>query len=108
MARTRVQSADLTEASDKAASRVAIINHPDVRRSLMLNKAYAEGLRALVYYTASFQDRIITGEREGTDSTLDEAISARLLPIVKCVGSERSYDQLAQALQVFGGSGYLQ
>jgi hypothetical protein len=107
-AKTRVQSADLTQASDKTAPRVTIINHPDVRRSLMLNKAYAEGLRALVYYTASFQDKIIIGEHEGTDTTLDEAINDLLLPIVKGVGSERSYDQLAQALQVFGGSGYLQ
>jgi alkylation response protein AidB-like acyl-CoA dehydrogenase len=107
-ARTRVQSADLTQASDKSAPRVTIIHHPDVRRSLMLNKAYAEGLRSLVYYTASVQDRIIIGEHEGSDTTLDEAINDLLLPIVKGVGSERSYDQLAQALQVFGGSGYLQ
>src|SRR4051794_13738179 len=107
-AKNRVQSADLTRAADKTAPRVTIINHPDVRRSLMLNKAYAEGLLALVYYTASFQDKIIIGEHEGTDTTLDEAINDLLLPIVKGVGSERSYDQLAQALQVFGGSGYLQ
>src|SRR3954452_4203750 len=107
-ARTRVQSADLTEASDKAASRVAIINHPDVRRSLMMNKAYAEGLRALVYYTASFQDKIMVGKTEGRDVILYEAINDLLLPVVKGAGSERSYDQLAQALQVFGGSGYLQ
>ncbi len=107
-AKTRVQSADLTQASDKSAPRVTIINHPDVRRSLMLNKAYAEGLRALVYYTASFQDKIIIGQHEGTDVTLAEAINDLLLPIVKGAGSERSYDQLAQALQTFGGSGYLQ
>jgi len=107
-AKFRVQSADLTQASDKNAPRVAIINHPDVRRSLMLNKAYAEGFRALVYYTASAQDRIITGEHEGRDVSLDEAINDLLLPIVKGAGSERSYDQLAQALQTFGGSGFLQ
>jgi len=107
-AKTRVQSADLTQASDKTAPRVTIINHPDVRRSLMLNKAYAEGLRALVLYTATTQDRIIIGEHEGKDVTLDEAINDLLLPIVKGAGSERSYDQLAQALQTFGGSGYLQ
>ena len=107
-AKTRVQSADLTKAADKTAPRVTIINHPDVRRSLMLNKAYAEGLRSLVYYTASAQDRIITGKAAGNDVTLDEAINDLLLPIVKGVGSERSYDQLAQALQTFGGSGYLQ
>jgi hypothetical protein len=107
-AKTRVQSADLTRASDKTAPRVTIINHPDVRRSLMLNKAYAEGLRSLVLYTAAVQDRIMIGEHNDTDSTLDEAINDLLLPIVKGVGSERSYDQLAQALQTFGGSGYLQ
>jgi alkylation response protein AidB-like acyl-CoA dehydrogenase len=107
-AKTRVQSADLTQASDKTAPRVTIINHPDVRRSLMLNKAYAEGLRSLVYYTASVQDRIIVGEAAGEDTSLDEAINDLLLPIVKGAGSERSYDQLAQALQTFGGSGYLQ
>jgi hypothetical protein len=107
-AKSRVQSADLTQASDKTAPRVTIINHPDVRRSLMLNKAYAEGMRALVLYTATAQDRIIIGEHEGADVTLDEAINDLLLPIVKGAGSERSYDQLAQALQTFGGSGYLQ
>jgi alkylation response protein AidB-like acyl-CoA dehydrogenase len=104
-AKTRVQSADLTQAGDKTAPRVTIIHHPDVRRSLMLNKAYAEGLRALVYYTASFQDKILIGEG---DVHLYEAINDLLLPIVKGAGSERSYDQLAQALQTFGGSGYLQ
>jgi alkylation response protein AidB-like acyl-CoA dehydrogenase len=107
-AKTRVQSADLTQAGDKAAPRVTIINHPDVRRSLMMNKAYAEGLRALIYYTATVQDRIQIAEHEGTDATLDIAINDLLLPIVKGAGSERSYDQLAQALQTFGGSGYLQ
>jgi alkylation response protein AidB-like acyl-CoA dehydrogenase len=107
-AKTRVQSADLTKASDKTAPRVTIINHPDVRRSLMLNKAYAEGMRALVLYAAAAQDRIIIGEHQGIDVTLDEAINDLLLPIVKGAGSERSYDQLAQALQTFGGSGYLQ
>src|ERR1700744_425042 len=66
-AKNRVQSADLTQAADKTAPRVTIINHPDVRRSLMLNKSYAEGLRALVYYTATVQDRILIAETAGTE-----------------------------------------
>ncbi len=108
-AKSRVQSADLTQAADKNAPRVTIINHPDVRRSLMLNKAYAEGLRALVYYTATVQDRILIAEStSGEADATDLAINDLLLPIVKGAGSERSYDQLAQALQTFGGSGYLQ
>jgi hypothetical protein len=61
-----------------------------------------------VLYTAAVQDRIVLGQHDGTDTTLDEAINDLLLPVVKGVGSERSYDQLAQALQTFGGSGYLQ
>jgi hypothetical protein len=80
-----------------------------VRRSLMLNKAYAEGLRALVYYTATVQDRILIAECAGAEpDAIDVAVNDLLLPIVKGAGSERSYDQLAQALQTFGGSGYLQ
>jgi alkylation response protein AidB-like acyl-CoA dehydrogenase len=107
-ARVRVQSADLTQMSDKSAPRVSIIHHPDVRRSLMLNKAYAEGLRALVLYTGAVQDRIALGRDRGADVSADVALNDLLLPIVKGAGSERSYDQLAQALQTFGGSGYLQ
>jgi hypothetical protein len=107
-AKTRVQSADLTQASDKTAPRVTIIHHPDVRRQLMLQKSYAEGLRAVALYTASVQDRIIEGHHAGADTGADERLNDLLLPIVKGVGSERSYEQLGQALQVFGGSGFLQ
>ena len=58
-AKTRVQSADLTQMADKAAPRVTILHHPDVRRMLMLQKAYAEGMRALALYTATQQDAIM-------------------------------------------------
>jgi alkylation response protein AidB-like acyl-CoA dehydrogenase len=107
-AKVRVQSADLTQMTDKTAPRVTIIHHPDVRRSLMLNKAYAEGLRALVLYTGAVQDRIARAQAAGVDARADVALNDLLLPVVKGAGSERSYDQLAQALQTFGGSGYLQ
>jgi len=104
-AKQRVQGADLTQMTDKAAPRVTITHHPDVRRSLMMQKAYAEGLRAVYLYTASFQDQIIAGDG---DVTLAEKVNDLLLPIVKGVGSERAYEQLAQSLQTVGGSGYLQ
>jgi len=101
-AKTRVQGPDLTQATDKAAPRVEIINHPDVRRMLMLQKAHAEGMRALVLYTATIQDRIEMGDNAA------DALNDLLLPIVKGYGSETSYRLLADSLQVFGGSGYLQ
>ncbi|AHI02021.1 acyl-CoA dehydrogenase [Kutzneria viridogrisea] len=104
-AKERVQSADLTQMTDKTAPRVTITHHPDVRRSLMLQKAYAEGLRAVYLYTATFQDQIKAGDG---DVKLAERINDLLLPIVKGVGSERAYEQLAQSLQTLGGSGFLQ
>jgi hypothetical protein len=104
-AKERVQGADLPNMLDKAAPRVTITHHPDVRRSLMLQKAYAEGLRATYLYTATFQDRIALGDQ---DTELFERVNDLLLPIVKGVGSERAYEQLAQSLQTLGGSGFLQ
>ncbi|MBB2912366.1 hypothetical protein FHS43_003649 [Streptosporangium becharense] len=107
-ARTRVQGADLTQMADKTAPRVTITRHPDVRRELMLQKAYAEGMRALVLLTATYQDTVQIAEHEGRRDEHAEAMNDLLLPLVKGVGSERSYELLARSLQTLGGSGYLQ
>lgn len=107
-ARERVQGPDLARFTDKTAPRVTITHHPDVRRSLMTQKAYAEGMRALVLYTASVQDTIQVRQAAGEDTTAQHALNDLLLPIVKGYGSEKSYELLAQSLQTFGGSGYLQ
>jgi alkylation response protein AidB-like acyl-CoA dehydrogenase len=107
-AKNRVQGPDLTRQLDKSSPRVTIIHHPDVRRMLMLQKAYAEGLRALMLYTATQQDAVQLAEANGT---VDAAAAARndlLLPLVKGVGSERAYEMLALSLQTLGGSGFLQ
>jgi alkylation response protein AidB-like acyl-CoA dehydrogenase len=110
-AKTRVQGADLLQMTDKTAPRVTITNHADVRRSLMLQKTYSEGLRALVLFAAYMQDQIELA-RDGVEADikgdLAERINDLLLPIVKGVGSERAYEMLgAQSLQIYGGSGYL-
>ncbi len=108
-AKERVQGADLTEMADKTAPRVTITHHPDVRRSLMTQKAYAEGLRAVMLYTASFQDAVQVAESQGRRDDLAERVNDLLLPIVKGVGSERSWVLLGtETLQTFGGSGFLQ
>jgi len=109
-AKSRVQGGDLATFMDKDSPRVTITHHPDVRRSLMLQKAYSEGMRALVQYTAMWQDLIEMGKAGDTSVDVDLAVRMNdlLLPLVKGVGSERSYEQLAQSLQTFGGSGFLQ
>ena len=106
--KSRVQGADLTHSTDKSAERVTVIHHPDVRRSLLTQKAYAEGLRALMLYTASVQDDIAGLEDRDEDTSAAHALNDLLLPIVKGYGSEKSYALLAESLQCLGGSGYLQ
>ncbi|MCX4644288.1 acyl-CoA dehydrogenase [Streptomyces sp. NPDC055059] len=107
-AKERVQGPDLAQFMDKTAPKVTITHHPDVRRSLMTQKAYAEGMRALVLHTAAVQDDIAVKEASGEDASQLHALNDLLLPIVKGYGSEKAYEQLAQSLQTFGGSGYLQ
>jgi alkylation response protein AidB-like acyl-CoA dehydrogenase len=107
-AKERVQGADLTQMADKTAPRVTIIHHPDVRRSLMTQKAYAEGLRALYMYAAAHQDDAVAQQVSGADPKMAHRIDDLLLPIVKGVSSERAYEILTESLQTLGGSGFLQ
>jgi hypothetical protein len=110
-AKSRVQGADLLRSMDKTAPRVTITHHPDVRRSLMLQKSYVEGLRALVCYTASWQDKAAVARAVGDlpAAKAAERVNDLLLPLVKGCGSERAYELLgSESLQTFGGSGFLQ
>jgi alkylation response protein AidB-like acyl-CoA dehydrogenase len=113
-AKNRVQGADLTQMTDKTAPRVTITHHPDVRRSLMLQKSYAEGLRAMMLFAATQQDTVDmaqfdAAQHSGEDVSDAVRMNDLLLPLVKGVGSERSYELLgSQSLQTLGGSGFLQ
>jgi hypothetical protein len=107
-AKDRIQGADLTQMSDKTAPRVSILHHPDVRRSLAMQKAYSEGLRAVYLYTAAHQDDVVAEQVSGADAGLAHRINDLLLPVVKGCGSERAYQYLTDSLQTFGGSGFLQ
>ncbi|MFF0709860.1 acyl-CoA dehydrogenase [Gordonia sputi] len=107
-AKERVQGADMTQMTDKTAPRVTITHHPDVRRALMTQKAYAEGLRAVYLYTASHQDEAAAQIVSGADASMAHRVNDLLLPIVKGVGSERAYGTLTESLQTYGGSGFLQ
>jgi len=101
-ARERIQSPDMTQMADKTAPKVEIIRHPDVRRMLMLQKAYSEGLRALWMYAAMTLDKM----RLDPDDKYWAKLNDLLLPMVKGYSSEKAYELLATSLQVFGGSGF--
>jgi alkylation response protein AidB-like acyl-CoA dehydrogenase len=104
----RIQGSDLSEMMNKEAPRVAIINHPDVRRSLMRQKAYSESLRSLSMMAAVLQDQIEIAKANGEKDKLSllERKNDLLLPLIKGFSSERVYEVLAESLQCLGGSGY--
>ncbi|MDX2089317.1 MAG: acyl-CoA dehydrogenase [Kofleriaceae bacterium] len=105
--RLRKQGPDLLKQMDKAAPRVEIIRHPDVRRMLMLQKAFAEGLRAMVLWTANIQDQVVQAGGHGSEATRHlDALNDLMLPLIKGYGSEKVYELLAVSLQCLGGSGY--
>jgi alkylation response protein AidB-like acyl-CoA dehydrogenase len=107
--RVRTQGADLAQQMNKAAPRVEIIKHPDVRRMLMQQKAFAEGLRGLVLWTANVQDRVwIAGGHGSDEARVLDALNDLMLPLIKGYGSEKVYELLSLSLQCFGGSGYCQ
>ena len=109
-AKERVQGPDLARATDKAAPRVRIIQHPDVRRMLMSQKAHAEGMRALCLFAAHVQDQVeILGGHASPEAKSLDRFNDMLLPLVKGYCSEKAYELLgSQSLQIYGGSGYCQ
>jgi len=108
-ARLRVQGGDLLRIMEKTSPRVNIIQHPDVRRMLMAQKAHVEGMRALIFFAASLQDQVAILGGHGSPSAAQlERQNDLLLPLVKGYCSEKVYELLAVSLQCFGGSGYCQ
>lgn len=106
-AKTRLQGADLARKGTRDAPDIPIIKHADVRRSLMVQKYYVEGMRALMVFAGTVLDDIEIARQGGDDPAAAVARNDLLLPIVKGFCSEKGYALLAESLQIFGGSGYL-
>lgn len=104
-AKERIQGVEVTKMRDPNAPRVPIIKHPDVRRMLMTMKAYAEGLRALIYRSAYYADltKVATDpkEKEYCENMID-----LLIPIVKAYSTDIAFRLTEWAIQVHGGYGY--
>lgn len=107
-AQSRVQGPRLVASPGDHGS-VPIIEHPDVRRSLMTQKAYAEGMRALVLYVGACQDEVLAARAAGRADLAADQRHQLLLPVIKAFCSETACQQLSQeTIQTLGGSGYLQ
>ncbi len=105
-ARERIQGRDLAAGKDPEAPPVPIIRHPDVRRMLLGMKAYVDGMRSFVYYVGQCLDRehLATSEDE---RALYKGYADLLTPLVKAYCAQRGFDVCVQAVQVYGGYGYI-
>ncbi|MEJ2097795.1 MAG: acyl-CoA dehydrogenase [Deltaproteobacteria bacterium] len=105
-ARERIQGRAIENFSDREAPSVPIIQHPDVRRMLLLMKAYVEGMRSFIYYTGRCFDKLENAS-DNEKKTLYQGFLDFLTPIVKAYCAQRGFDVCIQAIQVFGGYGYI-
>jgi alkylation response protein AidB-like acyl-CoA dehydrogenase len=105
-AKQRVQGTDLTKIFDKDPKPVPIINHPDVKRQLLHMKAYVDGMRSLMYFTALCFDKVLTAADEAEKETFQGLIEL-LIPVVKGYITDRAFEVCTQGIQVYGGYGFI-
>jgi alkylation response protein AidB-like acyl-CoA dehydrogenase len=106
-AKDRKQGASIEAWKDPEAERVAIIEHPDVRRMLLDMKARVEGIRALIYKGAIHYDRALSKGGHNDESSIHDMGQIELLtPLVKAYSSDQSFRICETAIQVHGGVGY--
>src|SRR6202044_3919020 len=86
---------------------VAIIKHPDVRRMLMWQKSTIEAMRALAYVTAAALDFAHKSPDEKVRKA-HKAFVELMIPVVKGWCTENAVELCSNALQVFGGMGYIE
>ncbi|TLY53493.1 MAG: acyl-CoA dehydrogenase [Gammaproteobacteria bacterium] len=105
-ARERLQGRALTgpKFADKPAD--PLIVHPDIRRMLLTQKAFAEGGRALAYYAATLVDLVERSPDADERKRADELLSF-LIPIVKALLTELANESTYHAVQIHGGHGYI-
>jgi len=105
-ARQRVQGKNLLQMMDANAPSVPIIQHPDVRRQLMIMKTYVEGMRSLIYYSGFCADKMETAIDEGEKAKYHGLIEV-LTPIVKAYITDKSFEVCSHGIQVYGGYGFI-
>jgi alkylation response protein AidB-like acyl-CoA dehydrogenase len=105
-ARERLQGKDLESIQDPDAAQVPIIRHPDVRRMLMWMKAHVEGMRSFIYFVNTLFDRMACTDDE-EEQVFCQGLIDLLTPVIKSYCSDRGFDVCTEAVQVYGGYGYI-
>jgi alkylation response protein AidB-like acyl-CoA dehydrogenase len=107
-AKDRKQGAHFTKWKDPSAPRVPILEHADIRRMLLELKAHVEGTRALVVKLAGHRDyaHALHGKDDAAVAYHQGQVDL-LTPMVKAYATEEAYRLCGNAIQVYGGAGFL-
>jgi butyryl-CoA dehydrogenase len=105
-ARERLQSRSLSGPKAPEQPADPIIVHPDVRRMLLTARAYAEGGRAFTAYVALLIDRELSHPDPEVRQAVADEVSL-LTPVVKAFLTDNAWIACSEALQVYGGHGYI-
>jgi alkylation response protein AidB-like acyl-CoA dehydrogenase len=105
-AKDRLQMRSLTGVKNPDGPADPIIVHPDVRRMLLTQKAFAEGGRALIYF-ASTQGDILTKSDDPKARERADHVLSFLTPIIKAFLTETGFESANLGLQCFGGHGFI-
>ncbi len=105
-AKDRLAMRSLTGPKNPDGPADPIIVHPDVRRMLLTQKAFAEGSRAMLYFLAMQGDVVDKGTEEEAKAADD--LMSLLTPIAKAFMTETGYEAANHGVQVFGGHGFIQ
>jgi alkylation response protein AidB-like acyl-CoA dehydrogenase len=104
-AKERLAMRSLTGAKNTEGPADPIIVHPDVRRMLLTQKAFAEGGRAMIYFTAMHGDIVHGGDPEA--AKVSDEMMGFMTPILKAFLTETGYEAANLGVQVFGGHGFI-
>jgi alkylation response protein AidB-like acyl-CoA dehydrogenase len=104
-ARDRLAMRSLTGPKNPDGPADPIIVHPDVRRMLLTQKAFAEGSRAFIYFLAQLGDIMEAGSEEQAKHADD--LMAFLTPIAKAFVTETGFESANLGVQVYGGHGFI-
>ncbi len=106
-AKKRKQGKNLLEFMNPDAQSVSIINHPDVKRQLMLMKVYVEGMRSLLYFVQYCADMAQYSPDQDVREKYQGFVEV-LTPIAKGYVTDRSFEICSQGMQVYGGYGFIE
>jgi hypothetical protein len=102
-AKDRLQGRAVTGVENPEGPADPLIVHPDIRRSLMDQKSFAEGARAFILWGAQMIDEAHRKEDKDADGLV-----SLLTPIIKGFLTDEGYDMTVKAQQIYGGHGYIE